>query len=359
MSATAPRGAGTAESTGAVVRGYITYASARHSQADTLERVIASVRAQVSARQAAGEFTGPGPIFVGIGNSFAAACAPVWALRGRGIHSWRLASGDYPVPFPDSAHPIIGISQSGRSPETLAVLAGAAGRPRYAVVNNDPSPMTAVLQDVVGLGNIADSYASTIGFTATVAALGLIADAWDGGAVDPAWDELPAHFRALERRLDEQLPEMAAALVGAGYADFVGAGPSLGSAECGALLLREVARVPATPMSTRQYLHGAMESAGGGVHVLLGDERELDLADTLAGAGHPVILVTGAQRVPDRPGVGVVRLPRVPVAPRAILEALVMQALAGEAADRRGITIEEFVFHNSDTKVAPEAGTPA
>lgn len=335
--------------------GYITYATARRSQADALERVTASVRAQVRSRQAAGELTGPGPVFVGIGNSLAAACAPVWSLRSRGIHSWRLASGDYPVPFPDSVHPIVGISQSGRSPETLAVLQGAAGRPRYAVVNADPSPMTAVLPEVVRLGNIPDSYASTIGYTATIAALGLIADGWNGGAPDPAWDGLPGLFRSLERQLDGQIAAVAAAFDGAGYADFVGAGPSLGSAECGALLLREVARVPAAAMSTRQYLHGAMESAGGGVHVLLGDERELHLADTLAGAGHPVVLITGAPDVPDRPRLRTIRLPRTSVAPQAILEALVMQSLAGEVAGRRGVTIEEFVFHNTDTKIAPEA----
>jgi len=40
-------------------------------------------------------------------------------------------------------------------------------------------------------------------------------------------------------------------------------------------------------------------------------------------------------------------------AQRAILEALFMQALVGAVAELRGVDIEEFVFDNADTKVAP------
>jgi hypothetical protein len=104
------------------MRDYITFAAAKGTQAEKLGRAIEHVRDQVESRGAAGELSGDGPIFVGIGASFAAACAPVWALRSRGIHSWRLGAGDYPLPFPVTSHPIVGISQSGRSAETLAVL---------------------------------------------------------------------------------------------------------------------------------------------------------------------------------------------------------------------------------------------
>ena len=93
-----------------MVADYITYASARSTQADALEAAIARISQEVLGLQADGRLQGPGPIFVGIGASLAAASAPVWSLRERGIHSWRLSAGDYPLPFPSSAHPIIGIS---------------------------------------------------------------------------------------------------------------------------------------------------------------------------------------------------------------------------------------------------------
>jgi fructoselysine-6-P-deglycase FrlB-like protein len=141
-------------------------------------------------------------------------------------------------------------------------------------------------------------------------------------------------------------------------ADFVGAGPSVGSAEAGALLFREIARVPATGMGTRQYLHGSMESAGDGVHVLFGDGREPEVADTLAAAGHQVILIT-TEDIAARPGLATVRLPRRPPAQRAILEVGVIQILVAAVADLRAINIEDFVFDNADTKVPADTTSPA
>jgi fructoselysine-6-P-deglycase FrlB-like protein len=344
--------------------GHISFAAARADQAQQLAAAIDTVVAAVAARAAAGELSRPGPIFVGIGASLAAACAPVWVLRSRGLHSWRLDAGDHPLPFPRSDHPVIGVSQSGRSAETLAVLESVDENLRYAVVNADPSPIAAAATTVIDLGNIPDSYASTVGYTATVAALGLLADRWAGGAADPGWDDLPAVFEATERRLTEPVRELAAVFADAGSADFVGAGPSVGSAEAAALLFREVARVPAAGMGTRQYLHGAMESAGDGVHVLFGDVREPAVAVMLAEAGHQVILVT-VEDVGPRRHLATIRLPRRPPAQRAILEALLMQLLVAAVAEQRAVEIEEFVFHHPDTKVSagtsslPAGTTPA
>lgn len=330
--------------------GYITYAGARATQADALESAIARFSADVHEQQSRGVLDGPGPIFVGIGASLAAAAAPVWTLRSRGIHSWRLGSGDYPLPFPESVHPIIGISQSGKSTETIAVFESIAPHLRYAVVNTDPSPLSSISNATFSLGNIPDSYASTIGYTATITGLGMIADSWGGGSIDAGWAELPALFRWTEETVGARAAELASTFAGVTTADFVGASPSVGSAEAGALLFREVARIHAAGMSTRQYLHGSMESAGEGVHVLFGDDRELEVARTLSEAGHRVILISG-EIVAEGPNLQTVKLPAVAPSQRAVLEALVMQILVGEVAALHGVEIEEFVFHNSDTKV--------
>ncbi|GIT80854.1 hypothetical protein LLS1_25230 [Leifsonia sp. LS1] len=339
------------------MNGYIAFASARATQAEELGRAIPLIADQVGARAGLGQLTGPGPIFVGIGASLAAACAPVWALRSRGIHSWRLGAGDYPLPFPESVHPIVGISQSGRSAETLAVLESVPEELRFAVVNSEPSPIGRIASTLT-LGNLADSYASTLGYTATVAALGMLADSWQGGAPDAGWSTLSARFAEAEDRLAAPVTALAELFATVSSSDFVGAGPAVGSAEAGALLFREVARIPATGMSTRQYLHGSMESAGDGVHVVFGDSRELDLATTLADAGHHVVLITGEEITGSRT-LHPVRLPKLPAPQRAILEALVMQLLVGAVADVRGVDIEEFVFHNADTKVPVDAGGAA
>jgi fructoselysine-6-P-deglycase FrlB-like protein len=334
--------------------GTISFAAARADQASRLGEAIGTVTAVTAELAAAGRLSGPGPIFVGIGASHAAACAPVWTLRARGIHSWRLGAGDYPLPFPRSEHPVVGVSQSGRSTETLAAVESVAADQRYAVVNRTPSPIAAAARTVIDIGNIPDSYASTVGYTSTVAALGILANAWDGGRVDPGWRELPEALRETERLLTGPVRDLAAVFSRARSADFVGSGPSVGSAEAAALLFREVARIPATGMGTRQYLHGSMESAGGGVHVLFGDAREAEVAETLAAADHQVILVT-SQDVACGPNLNVVRLPARPPSQRVILEALAMQILVAAVAEERSVEIEEFVFHNPDTKVP--AGT--
>jgi hypothetical protein len=97
-----------------------------------------------------------------------------------------------------------------------------------------------------------------------------------------------------------------------------------------------------------------MESAGNSAHVLFGDSREPGVATTLAAAGHPVILVT-AEPMEPRSHLAVVQIPQRPPAQRVILEALVMQILVAAAAAERAVNIDEFVFHNSDTKVPASA----
>jgi glucosamine--fructose-6-phosphate aminotransferase (isomerizing) len=333
-----------------VIDGFISFAEARGRQPAALAAAITRLTGSIT--EFAGRRTGPGPIFVAIGASHAAACAPVWALRTRGIHSWRLGAGDHPLPFPASTHPVFGVSQSGRSAETLAVLETVDPALRYAVVNAVPSPIADVATHVIGLGSIPDSYASTIGYTATVAALGMLADAWDGGRIDDGWSRLGDVLGTVERDLRDGVRSLAPLFASATSADFVGEGPAVGSAEASALLFREVARIPSTGMSTRQYLHGSMESAGNGVvHVLFGGERERAIAHTLGCAGHPAILVT-SDEVDGGANVYPVRVPALPPAQRAILEILVTQLLVEAVAEVRGLDIEEFVFHNADIKVA-------
>jgi fructoselysine-6-P-deglycase FrlB-like protein len=333
--------------------GYIAFSAARATQPEALAAAITRLTGSVSAFAADGRLSGPGPVFVGIGASLAAACAPVWTLRSRGVHAWRLGAGDHPVPFPPSSHPIFGVSQSGRSAETLAVLESIDPALRYAVVNMVPSPIADVATGVLGLGSIPDSYASTIGYTATIAALGILADAWNGGRIHEGWARLGAVLAATERELTERVQDLAPLFATAASADFVGTGPAVGSAEASALLFREVARIPSTGMSTRQYLHGSMESAGGGVHVIFGDAREVGVAETLAASGHRVILVS-SEEVGGGPLLSTVPVPRLPAAQRAVVEILVVQILVEAVAGVRGVEVEEFVFHNSDIKVAAE-----
>jgi glucosamine--fructose-6-phosphate aminotransferase (isomerizing) len=330
--------------------GYISYAEATAGQADALAAAIPRIEKQVTDLADRGALGEVGPLFLGIGASLAAAAPAVWHLRERGITAWRLDAGDTPLPLATGDHPVIGVSQSGRSSETIAALTTISAPLRYGVVNTVPSPLAELSSQLVGLGTIPDSYASTIGYTATVVALSMLAEAWADGTIDPAWHDFAALFRETESMLAPQIDRAAELIASAPSLDFVGAGPSTGSAEAGALLFREVARIPASAMGTRQYLHGSMESAGEGAHVLFGGEREHQVARTLSEAGHRVVLIT-TDDVESREHLEVVRLPDSSTNARAVLEALFLQGLVARVADSRGVEIEEFVFHNDDTKV--------
>ncbi|WP_407359637.1 SIS domain-containing protein [Microbacterium sp. LBN7] len=332
------------------MNGYISYAEATAGQADALAAAIPHIESQVEALAAEGALGEVGPLFLGIGASLAAAAPAVWHLRERGITAWRLDAGDTPLPLATGDHPVIAVSQSGRSSETIAALDTIPASLRYGVVNTAPSPIADIANHLVGLGSIPDSYASTIGYTATVVAVSMLSEAWAGGKIDPAWHDFAALFRETETMLAPQIDRAAELIATAPSLDFVGAGPSTGSAEAGALLFREVARIPASAMGTRRYLHGAMESAGEGAHVLFGGERESRVAHTLSEAGHRVVLVT-TDDVESSDHLEVVRLPQASSNALAVLEALFLQGLVAHVADARGVAIEEFVFHNDDIKV--------
>ncbi len=334
-----------------MVKGYISLAEARAAQADRLAVAVSAIGGAVADAKSSGALQGPGPIFLGIGASFAASAAAVWTLRARGIHSFRLNAGEYPIPFPATPHPLVGVSKSGKSAETLAVFNSIDKALRISVVNAKDSPIASISATNISLGAIPDSYASTIGYTATIMALGMLAEAWDGGTIDPSWSGIAPAVRALETTLAGRIGELVAPLRNAVYVDCAAIAASVGSAEVGSLLLREIARLPATGMSTRQYLHGAMESAGKGTHILFGDEREAQLARTLARAGHDTILISPLA-VPEERHLHHIALPTLSPAQRQILEAVVMQTLAVETALARGLDPDAFVFEHNDTKVA-------
>jgi glucosamine--fructose-6-phosphate aminotransferase (isomerizing) len=342
---------------------FIPYRDAMSTQAERLDAVVSRVREQLpdvgavlSARR---------PVFLGIGASLAAAAAPVHALRARGVAAHRSGAGDLPAGCPPLGDVVVAISQSGRSRETVEAVEAAQEVPRAAVVNVPGSPLTRAVSTVIDLGDERDSKASTIGFTGTLGALGLMADAWtaDGPAGSAqGWTTLGADVHALEQGCGRTIDDLAALVAAAGSVDVSGEQASVVAAEEGALLLREVCRVPATAFEMRNYLHGPTESASApGVpastaHVLLGTFRTAQLATQLAEQGHAVGLVTPlsdedlrAAGVPS--GVVVLRLPQVGAPQRAVLETVVFQHLSLTLAEARGIDADEFAFSGDDTKL--------
>lgn len=214
---------------------------------------------------------------------------------------------------------VVGVSQSGQSPDIVAVLEDARrqGRPTLAITNDAASPLAAAADHVIELHVGQErSVAATKTYTAQLAALAALAAHWSGRT--ERLEEL--------RRLPDQL---AAVLDGrdaigaraARYRDMtqclvIGRGYNYATAYELALKLEELTYVMAIAYSSADFRHGPIATVAPGTPAILiapsgrtlADMRALaeelrrreaellvitDDADTLALAATPLPLVAG------------------------------------------------------------------
>lgn len=334
------------------------YNEAVRAQGDSLRSSAAAVTGQLAGLDLA-PWRGRRLGLVGMGasaNAILPALRPLWAA-GLPAAPWLGSELSQAGPAA-AAEAVIAVSQGGQSAEIVAALRGLpAGCPALAVTDKPGSPVADLAAATLDLALPGDSNVRTIGYTGTIQALGLLADALAPGHAPAAgWDALPAAIDRLVPAAERLAAEVLDRMRGAAAFDVVGSGVHAGTAAQGALLLREVAKVPAAGYETYQYLHGPVEAAGPGLALLItGGEREARLAAQMAGAGAAVVLVTAAPlaggTVPEVPGLAVFGLPAVAPVAEAILGILPAQAIAGALADAAGLPDGEFRFHQDDTKV--------
>lgn len=295
---------------------------------------------------------GPGEVLdvVAMGASTMAAEFLVHEARRRGrvVLNWSAADWRELSSLPGSL--AIGISESGRSPETIDALGRFAGH-RIVVTNVEDSPVVEVADTVVPLGAVADAGVYVSGYTSTLVALALIGDALGLGHVAEGVDELPQRVRdwlpgataAVDAFLAERLGGASPAAV-----DCVGAGAAFASAAETALLFREAGRTPSAFFATDQYLHGPAEAVPGGFcAVVFGGGRADELVETMTASGFPVLHVS-REPVPGAAGVVV---PDASPLVTSVLEALVGQVFAGRLGDRSGHEIGTFRHEFVGTKL--------
>ncbi|MEW2547034.1 SIS domain-containing protein [Streptomyces sp. NPDC047002] len=340
----------TAEDTGPVYGR--TYDEGRAAEAAALRAAVADL----PARLADGLWR-PGwrrVLFAGIGASCAALASPVYALRASGVDAARTDCSDYPAAAgrPDV---VVALSQSGRSRETadLVTRFREAGVDTLAVTNAEESPLGEAADAALTLGGQPDSRVSTVGFTVTYAALGMLADVVATGAVDDRWRRLPDLMEECAAGNAAALAGFAAGPLARGSADVVASAPQLTTAEAVALLLREGPLVPSAAYGTRGYLHGPMDCASEHTsHVVVGGEREIGLARQLTQKPTGVLAVTEGD-APVPPGVAAVTVPSgLTSVQRALVEVRVLQDLVAETAAVRGNPVDEVAFTREDTKIA-------
>jgi len=324
------------------------------SQPEALTRSQRAVQAQLERLDPARWPSGR-TIVVGLGASYhAGICARAAFWEAGAVLEVRApAQLGRPRP-PEEGDLIVALSQSGRSVETLEALRRLDPASVLLLSADAGSPAARAAGGVVDLGVPEDCEVRVVGFSATVVALELLA-AWRSGRLDQA-GPVGSALGALDERA-RAFGLAAWDRFGDAFAlDVVASERFVGVAGEGALLLREGARVPSAAYETHQYLHGPLEAAGPrcGV-VLLGGERERELACDLGQDGVPVALVDLASGASDDSGVDdspVLSLAGLDGLVRTLGATAALQHLTGAFAAARGLKPGEFRRPQRDTKVA-------
>jgi glucosamine--fructose-6-phosphate aminotransferase (isomerizing) len=154
---------------------------------------------------------------------------------------------------------VMGISQSGASPDIVAVLAEARrqGRPTVAITNDPTSPIAQVADHCLSLGaGLERSVAATKTYTSELLALTLLSAHW---AQDPALlQPLQALPGALEQvlALDAEIARQAPRYTYASEAVVLGRGFNYSTTFEIALKLKELTYMVAEPYSSADFRHG-------------------------------------------------------------------------------------------------------
>jgi glutamine---fructose-6-phosphate transaminase (isomerizing) len=198
---------------------------------------------------------------------------------------------------------VIGISQSGRSPDVVGVLDAArdAGTPTVAITNDGDSPLARVADDVIELGvGVERAVAATKTYTASLAVLAVLvaelrADHGDRGEVQriPSLigQVVQSSFAAVDGLLE---------CASASHVVAVARGYNLATAMEIALKIRELTATVAEGFSSADLLHGPIAAVTTGTLAVVvaarGKARAsvLETADALRDRGaHSVVIGEG------------------------------------------------------------------
>ena len=249
-------------------------------------------------------------------------------------------------------HAVVAVSQSGRSPDVVAVVeqARAAGRPTLAVTNDPGSPLAAAAEHLVDLGAGQErSVAATKTYTSSLLALAVLSAALadDTSSAQQDLAAVPGALRAAVERTTG-VEEAATLLKGGDRAVCVGRGLHLSTAHEVALKLTELTGSLVAPYSPADLMHGPVAAVGPEVPVLLvtPDEQAsvsvLEAVPALVKRGAPVVLLGPAtEAVPA--GCLLVGLPdeaRLPGWLTPVTAVVAGQLLAQRVAELRGVDVD-------------------
>lgn len=207
----------------------------------------------------------------------------------------------YEAPLRLKGSVVVSVSQSGRSPDIVALQAGArrAGALAIAVVNDAASPLAEEADIVLPLhAGPENSVAATKTFLSSAAVLAAIVAEWrDDEAMRAAVRALP---ETLEAAVQADWGAVVPALAAASSAYVVGRGPALPIAFEAALKLKETAMLHAEAFSGAEVMHGPLQLVDRGFPVVAFRPKDAShhamgvAVERLRGAGASVFVAEAA-----------------------------------------------------------------
>jgi glucosamine--fructose-6-phosphate aminotransferase (isomerizing) len=170
---------------------------------------------------------------------------------------------------------VVGVSQSGASPDILAVLEEGKrqGRPTLAITNDGASPLAAAADHVVELhAEIERSVAATKTYTAQLAVIAAFAALWSGAPERLAeLERLPSYIAATLAALTEsgEVAQRAARYRDMRDCVVIGRGYNYATAFELALKLKELTYTMAIPYSSADFRHGPIATIEDGSPAIL------------------------------------------------------------------------------------------
>jgi glutamine---fructose-6-phosphate transaminase (isomerizing) len=215
---------------------------------------------------------------------------------------------------------VLGISQSGQSPDIVSVLdaARAQGRPTIAITNSEDSPLADVADILIPLLTGPErSVAATKTYLATLQAIEQLLDGLNPSSERREWlARLPSLVHGMAEVLLANRA-MFDPLVHATLLTIVGRGFDLATAMESALKIRELSAIPAEAFSPPDLLHGPVASLTHSSHLWLvstGDPPDQSAREILQRARVESLrtILVSSRTEPTSPDQVVIEIPAAP-----------------------------------------------
>jgi glucosamine--fructose-6-phosphate aminotransferase (isomerizing) len=304
----------------------------------------------------------PTVVFTGMGSSLFAAYPAQAYLTEHGVRAlvWETAElvhHHLKVLRADTL--LVVVSQSGQTAEVLRLLKSLPEEARVlAVTNVEASPLAKCANLLLPMMAGAQVSVSTKTYTCSVAVLMYLAFAIVGNAPGPLTQEVMRAVEAQERILERRevlIPPIVEFFNRPPYAALMSRGADLATVYQGALMLKEVGRLAAEPISAAQFRHGPMEIiTPNHRYILIARQGRtgkllLKLADDIRKSSGRVLLFTD-MAFDDPTNVRLVRVEPLRLGLGTLVDSVYIQLLAHDAALRAGLQPGKFEIAENVTR---------